>query len=203
MSAESPASEVRAHEYRLFVREGALRFYFKNHDEGVWLSERGIGWHIGGVSRTKNWSDVSRLHVEVNFIMKQGAFGTCRIYFTDGTVLNVLSVSQYGGPDADRNPEYGRFLTDLHRMIPQAIRGKIIFQCGASQARHTILVAATIVAGIFFGLLPLGISIYFRSLEALFAVAAGAAFIWPLFRMIKTAEPGTYDPSAVPEHLFP
>jgi hypothetical protein len=203
MNNSIPSSEVRAHEYRLFVREGALRFYFKNKNEGVWLSERGIGWHIGGVSCTREWSAVTKVHLEVNFIPRQGAFGTCRLIFSDGTVLNVLSVSQWGGPDADRNVEYGRFLTELHRMIPQAVRGKIFFQSGASQTRHTILIIAAIVAAIFFGLLPLGILIYFRSLEALFIFGAGAAFVWPLLRMIKTAEPGSYDPDAIPEHLFP
>jgi hypothetical protein len=200
---EPAASEGRAHEYRLFVREGPARFYFKNNDEGVWLSERGVGWYIGGVSHTRKWSELSTVHLQVGYVYRQGSFGSAALHFSDGAVVTVLSASKWGAADPERNPEYGRFLTDLHRMIPETERGRVRFQCGASEARHMVLMIVVIFAGILFGLLPLGILIYFRTLEALFVAGAGVAFIWPLFRMVKTSEPSTYDPNAVPEDFYP
>ncbi len=203
MSAKAPATEVRAHEYRLFVREGRPRFYFRNNDEGVWLSERGVGWFLGGVSHTKAWSELSTVHAQVTHIPRQGALGCCILHFAGGTIVSIITASKWGGADTERNVEYGRFLTDLHRMVPPAMREKISFQSGSGQTRHVIVALTAIVAAIFFLLLPLGMLVYFRSLEALVLAGAGAAFVWPLFRMVKASEPATYDPDAVPEHLFP
>ena len=203
MNDTASSAEVPAREYRLFVREGPARFYFKNNDEGVWLSERGIGWHIGGISHTRAWSEIATIHLQVSYVPRQGSLGCCILYFSDGTAISVITASQWGAADPDRNGEYGRFLTDLHRMIPQAMRQKIVFECGSTKARHTVLVIAVVVAAISFLLLPLGILIYFRSLEALLVFGAGAAFVWPMFRMIEATKPDSYDPAAVPEHLFP
>jgi hypothetical protein len=202
MSDVSPPA-VRAHEYKLFVRQGAVRFYLKNNDEGVWLSERGIGWYIEGVSHTREWHDLAMVHLQVGYVPKHGSFGSCVLHFSDGYVVTIVSASKWGGVDDERNVEYGRFLADLHRAIPQAMREKIVFQSGVGKFRHVMLSITILIAGIFFVILPIGLFFYVQKLEVLFVLAAGAAFIWPMFRMLKASEPRTYDPAQVPKDLFP
>ncbi len=203
MKENVPPAEVPAREYRLFVRKGIARFYLKNNDEGIWLSERGIGWFIGGVSCTQEWRDLALVHLQVGHVPKHGAIGNCALHFNGGEKLTVLSASKWGGVDAERNAEYVRFLADFHRAVPDTMRDKIGFQSGVGAFQHKALIVTLVIAACFFVLMPLGLLIYTGKLEALFILGAGAAFMWPMFRMIKVSEPNRYDSRQVPEDLFP
>lgn len=203
MSAASPAEEIPAAEYGLFVREDSARLYLKNNDEGVYLSPKGVGWFIGGASRTRSWSDIVAVHLVVAHLPKNGPIGTCRIVFRDGCVLQVLSASKWGHSDDERNAEYGRFLTDFHRAIPREARGSIAFGTGFSKGRHIGMIVTLVIAALFFLGLPVGLALYLRSFEALLIAGAGAAFVWPLYRVTEAAAPASYDPGYVPPEFFP
>jgi hypothetical protein len=202
MSVSSPA-EIPAAEYKLFVREDSARFYLRNNDEGVYLSPKGIGWFIGGQSHTRDWNEIEEVNLMMAHIPKQGPIGSCRIAFRDGKKLTVLSASKWGSSDAERNTEYGRFITDFHRVIPQGARGSIKFKTGVSKASHAAMAIIFVIAFLFFVVMPLGIAIYFRELQALLITGAGFAFVYPVYRMTEAAEPAEYDPARVPPDHYP
>ncbi len=200
----SPLSvEVPAAEYKLFVRKGSPRFYLRNTDEGVYLSPKGIGWFIGGTSYTREWDEIAAVNLMVAHIPKNGPNGTCKITFRDGSVLTILSASKWGHSDDGRNVEYGRFLNDFHRSIPESARGAIAFATGIGKTQHAVMTVVFVIAGLLFFVLPLGLAIYFRELQALFIAGAGAAFIYPLYRSTEASFPDTYSPDRIPPELFP
>jgi hypothetical protein len=197
-SVETPAAE-----YKLFVRKGTPRFYLRNTDEGVYLSPKGIGWFIDGTSYTRDWDEIAAVNLIVAHIPKNGPIGTCKITFTDGSVLSVISASKWGHSDDERNIEYGRFLSDFHRVIPGGARDAIRFETGFGKGRHVGMTVVFVIAAAFFVVLPLGLAIYFRELQALFIAGAGLAFIYPLYRMVKSAGPASYHPNQVPPEFYP
>lgn len=199
----SASSEIPAAEYKLFVREDSARFYLKNHDDGVYLSPKGIGWFAGGEARTRDWAAIKRINPQIAFIPKQGNIGSCRVAFADGKTLTVLSASKWGACDEERNTEYGRFLLDLHRVIPSDVRSTIRFESGVDKGRHVAMTAVFVIAVLFFVILPLGLAVYLRALEPLLVALAGAGFTWPLYRITEAAQPAAYDPTQIPDSVFP
>lgn len=197
------AAEIPAAEYKLFVRKGAPRFYLKNTNDGVYLSPKGIGWFIDGTSFTRDWSEIAGVNLMVAYVPKDGPNGTCRITFTDGSALSVFSASAWGRSDNERNVEYGRFLSDFHRVIPKNYNDKIKFETGLGNAQHVAMIIVLVIAFLFFVALPLGLAVYFRDWQALLIAAAGFAFIYPIYRMTEVATPATYDPGRVPPEQFP
>jgi hypothetical protein len=196
-------AEVPAAEYKLFVRKGSPRFYLRNTDEGVYLSPKGIGWFIGGTSYTRDWSEIAAVNLLIAHVPKNGPIGTCKLTFTDGSALSVLSASKWGHSDDERNVEYGRFVTDFHRVIPQSARAAIKFETGSGKTQHAAMTVVFVIAVAFFVLLPLGLAIYLGELQALLVAVAGAAFIYPLYRSAEANHPDVYDPAQVPPEQFP
>lgn len=203
MEASPLKAEVPAAEYKLFVRKGAPRFYFKNTNEGVYLSPKGIGWFIDGTSYTRDWSEIASVNLVVAYIPKDGPNGTCKISFTDGSVVTVLSASKWGHSDDERNAEYGRFLTDFHRVIPVQERSRIKFETGIGRNQHAAMKVVFAVAALFFFVLPLGLAIYFREFEVLLIAGAGAALVYPLYKSAEAGQPASCTPDRVPPDLFP
>jgi hypothetical protein len=199
----STSSEIPAAEYKLFVRKGSPRLYLRNTDEGVYLSPKGIGWFFDGRSHTQNWDQIAGVNLVVTYIPKNGPIGMCRIIFRDGSVLSVLSASKWGHSDDERNVEYGRFIADFHRAIPDTARSGIKFQTGLGRGSFIGLAIVFVIAASFFIVLPLSLTIYFKALEALWITLAGAAFLFPVYRMAKSAAPTEYDSLRVPDDFFP
>lgn len=200
MTSGAPAD---AREYRLFVREGRLRFVFRNNDEGVWLSDQGVGWFVDGASRTKAWSELVRVHLTVSFVPKQGSIGTCALHFSDGAQLNVMTGTRWGNVDAERNQRYGRFLDDLHRSIPAEQKHGMVFGAGNTPGRQLGLKITLAIAFALFVLLPLVLAFVVRELKALLITFTGAAFLWPVWNAMLANEPRTYDPHQIPAELYP
>ncbi len=203
MTGTPPAAEIPAAEYKLFVREGTPRFYLKNNDEGVYLSPKGIGWFIAGRSFTRDWRDIAAINLVVGHVPKQGPSGICKITFRDKSAISVLTASKWGHSDEERNIEYGRFLTDLHRSIPADIRSLIRFGIGFGKGQHVLLLVVLSVAFLCFVALPAGLAVYFRDLQALLVAGGGFAFIYPLYRMAARGAPAAYDPDRVPPDYYP
>lgn len=203
MTGAQTSADIPAAEYRLFVREGAPRFYFRNTNEGIYLSPKGVGWFIDGTSYTRDWHEIAGVSPVVAHVPKSGTIGTCRIVFRDGYVLSIFSATAWGHSDEERNIEYGRFLTDFHRVIPEKERSAIEFKSGFGKGQHIGMIVVLVIAFLFFVGLPLGLTIYFRDFQALLITAAGFAFIYPLYRMTEAGTPATYSPDQVPAELYP
>jgi len=197
------SAEIPAAEYKLFVRKGQPRFYLRNTDEGIYLSEKGVGWFFDGVSYTRDWSELAAVNPYVAYVPKNGQNAVCKITFRDGSVLSVLSASKWGSSDDERNTEYGRFLTDLHAAIPREFRDKIRFETGFGANQHIGMKIVLVFAAALFVGLPLGLTLYFRDWQALLATCAGLGFVAPLYSMARRGKPATYHPDHVPEDQFP
>lgn len=200
MTSGTPAD---AREYLLFVREGRVRFVFRNSDEGIWISDQGIGWFVGGAARTRAWSELVRVHLAITFVPKHGSAGNCALHFSDGAQLNVVTGTRWGNIDEERNQRYGRFLDDLHRAIPAERRKTIVFGAGSTSGRQLGLKITLAIAFAFFVLMPLALTIIFREFKALLITLAGAGFVWPLWSAMEANKPRNYDPGHVPPELYP
>lgn len=203
MTNELTAKSTNAQEYKLFIRDGKSGFRFKHHDEGVWLSDEGIGWFVDGASRTKSWSELARVHLTTAFIPKQGATASCQLHFADGAQLSVVTGSAWGHVEDERNERYGRFLDDLHRRIPREQRGRTAFRSGNTSGSQLVLTIVLVIASIFFVLMPFALVLIFREFKALFITLAGAAFVWPLWKTASANEPRDYNPDQIPPDLYP
>lgn len=203
MNSPPLTAEVPAAEYKLFVRKGAPRLYWRNTNEGVYLSPKGIGWFLDGVSHTRDWNEIAAVNLFVAHVPKNGPIGTCKLTFKDGSVLSVISASKWGHSDDERNVEYGRFLTDFHRVIPDSEREVIRFETGLGKGQYIGMTIAFVIAAVFFVVMPLGLTIYFRDWQALFLTFAGLGFIAPFYFMAKRGKPATYQPNQVPPDFFP
>jgi hypothetical protein len=195
--------EVPAAEYKLYVRKGVPRLYLRNTNDGVYLSPKGVGWFLDGPSYTRDWSEIASVNLIVGHVPKNGPIGTCTISFRDGSVITVLSASKWGHSDDERNVEYGRFLTDFPRVIPDTERSTITFSAGIGRRQHAAMTVILVIAGLLFFALPVGLAIHFRSLEALLLAFAGFAFVYPLYKSTEANFPDGYSPDQVPPQLFP
>jgi hypothetical protein len=90
----------------------------------------------------------------------------------------------------------------LHLRLPQAPAGTITFNAGASAGRHRLMVATGVFAALFFVGTPLVLVFIVRDWRVLLTLAAGAAFIWPFWKVIEANRPRSYDPRQPPGELM-
>lgn len=202
MSKPAPEKPAAAH-YDLFLRDGRKTFIFRYRDQGIALDGTGLTWRSGDVERKQAYADIDSIRLQSASLPKSSTLYTCTIAFRDGQQLVVTNASQYGSGDDERTPVYGKFLRDLHKRIPQAERSRIRFCAGNSEGRQRFLWAALIIAALFFVGLPLVLLLYFRELEILWPLLAGAGFIYPLWRSATANEPRTYHCEYLPDELVP
>lgn len=209
MSAESanPAEPARPpappRHYDLFVSEKQVRFFWKLRDEGVTLSAEGISWHTDGVPRARAWNEIAGVNLSTGYVHKQGTFYACTISFRDGAVLIVRSVSAWGHVDEEREPVYREFVEILHARLARPECSGLQFFAGTTATRALGFKIVLAIATLFFVGLPLALFFIGPPLEVFFVLAAGAAFVWPLWRMRQANEPRTYSPRDLPYELLP
>jgi hypothetical protein len=202
-TVEGPRPPAPPRHYDLFVSENTSRFFWKLRDEGVTLSAEGISWHTAGVERTRTWSEVKGVNLAVGYIHKQGNVYACTISFLGGGVLIVRSVSAWGHQDEERDPVYREFVQTMHAVLSRPELSGVHFHAGATAGAALGLKIVLVIAALFFVGLPLALIFIGPPLEVLFLVAAGAAFVWPLWRAAKANEPRTYSPREIPADLLP
>jgi len=204
LHAEPKSAPAPPRHYDLFVSEDIPRFFFwKLRDEGVTLSTEGISWRTRGVERARAWNEITGVNLAIGYIHKQGTVYACTITFRGGGVLIVRSVSAYGHQDEEREPVYREFVQTMHAVLARPELSGVHFHAGSTGGRTLGLKIALGIASLFFVGLPLALIFIGPPLEVLLIVAAGAAFVWPLWRMAKANEPRTYSPRELPADLLP
>jgi hypothetical protein len=201
--AESQPASAPPRHYALFVSESQARLFWKLRDEGVTLSAEGISWRTGGVERARAWNEIAGVNLAVGYVHKQGNVYACTISFRGGGVLIVRSVSAWGHQDEERDPVYREFVQTMHAVLARPELSGVHFHAGSTKGRALGLKIVMGIAVLFFVVLPLALIFIGPPLEVLFLVAAGAAFVWPLWRVMQANEPRTYSPRELPADLLP
>jgi hypothetical protein len=202
MTAAEPRPTPPRH-YELFVSEKQVRIFWKLKDEGVTLSAEGISWHTEGRERARSWNEISGVNLSTAYVHKQGTVYACTITFRDGRVLIVRSVSAYGHKDEEREPVYREFVETVHARLARPEFSDVRFFSGSAAANSIGHKIALVVGTLFFVGLPLVLIFFAPPLEALFILAAGAAFVWPLWRMKQTNELRECSARDLPYDLLP
>ena len=201
-----PAPATASTAYDLYYLLNGKRFFWRNPNHGVTLFDAGrqsaIIWRndAGEVGR-QLWTDI----VSVN--MTSGTTGkavvnNCRINFRDGRFLTVTDGGPSGEVDHDRTPPYRDFVRALHTRLAAAPQGTIRFSAGVSETRHNVMMAMGVIAALFFIGTPVVLLFVIRDWRVLGPLAAGAAFIWPFWKVIETNRPRDYDPRTPPGELM-
>jgi len=188
--------------YSLFVSESTARIFWKLRDEGVTLSAEGISWHVDGRERARAWNEISGVNLATGYVHKQGSVYACTISFRDGVVLIVRSVSAWGHQDEEREPVYREFVETLHARLARPEFSDVRFIAGTTATKALGFKITLVIASLFFVGLPL-VLVFLEPLQALLIAAAGAAFVWPMWRMAQTNEPREYSPRDLPYELLP
>jgi hypothetical protein len=189
--------------YELFVSEKQVRIFWKLKDEGVTLSAKGIAWRTEGNERFRAWNEISGVNLSTGYIHKQGTSYACTITFRDGRVLIVRSVSAWGHKDEEREPVYREFVETVHARLARPEFSDVRFFSGSAATNSIGHKIALAIGTLFFVGLPLVLFFIGPPLEVLFILAAGAAFIWPLWRMKQTNELREYSARDLPYDLLP
>jgi hypothetical protein len=189
--------------YELFVSEKQVRIFWKLKDEGVTLSAEGIAWRTQGTERFRAWNEISGVNLSTAYVHKQGTAYACTISFRGGGVLIVRSMSAWGHKDEEREPVYREFVETLHARLARPEFSDVRFFSGSAATKAVGFKIALVVGTLFFVGLPLVLIFFAPPLEALFILVAGAAFIWPMWRMKQTNELREYSARDLPYDLLP
>ena len=200
--APSPATDAGTY-YELVLSEGARRFVFRYADHGIRLGPGGLDWYAGGGKAEKRYADIDSINLSLGNVARSGEFGVCKITFRSGLELIVGSFNESGLPDPERSGEYERFVRDLHSRLSPADSKRIVFHAGETEGRMVALRIILAVAAAFFVLLPIGLFLFTRDLQALYLVGVGAFFVWPLVKTAQRNEPRQYWPDRLDSELFP
>ena len=202
MDAPAPGDD---HLHEIYLRAGKSRFYFRNPDRGVSLSDERITWTSDGQANGAPLADIVEVHLESGGDWRN-AISQCQITFADGYRIAVTNGSQYGTASDAQRPAYREFVRDLHGRLaaPGFVpnRGPVRYTAGYSGARYHVVVVCGILLGIIGVALPLVLLLIVQKLEVLWVLAAGIGLCWPLARIIQTNAPRDYDPSYLPEELL-
>jgi hypothetical protein len=203
LQADPQPTPAPPRHYGLFVSESTARFFWKLKDEGVTLSAEGISWRTGRMERARAWNEISGVNISTGYIHKQGTVYACTISFHGGGVLIVRSVSAWGHQDETREPAYREFVETLHARLARAEFSDVRFFSGSAATKAIGHKIALVVGTLFFVGLPLVLFFIGPPLEVLFILAAGAAFIWPMWRTAQTNELREYSARDLPYDLLP
>lgn len=202
MSKPAPQPASPAH-YNLYLRDGRKKFFFRYHDEGIVLDDKGLACTLYGIEQKQPYENIVSVRLQMTSIPKSDALYTCTIGFRDGRQIAIANASKYGSAEDQRTVLYGQFVRDLHKRIPKPERSRIRFYAGNTESQQRILIATLVIAGLFFVGLPLALLLYIQKLEVLGVLLTGAAFIYPLWRSANANEPRTYHSKYLPDELVP
>jgi hypothetical protein len=132
----------------------------------------------------------------------QSTIDQCKIDFIDGSAIVVSNATASGLPNAAQRPVYRGFVRDLHTHLAHRDGGTVRFTAGMAPWRYKLLMVTLIVAGLFFFLTPLGLTLFTGDWQALILAATGVAFVWPFVLLLMKSAPRAYQPDRLPDELL-
>ena len=198
-----PAPVLRRYDIHFLVND--RRFFWRNPNCGIAIIDAGMDsaleWHDDVVAMRRRWTDIIAVSL-TSASDGSDAVNQCRIAFRDGSTLTATDANASGTVDHDRTPLYRDFVNALHRRLATAPEGTIRFTAGLSEGRHTALTIAIFLAILLFVGTPFVLLFIVRDWRVLGTLAAGAAFIWPFWKMLENNRPRRYDPRHPPTELM-
>ncbi len=200
---EAPAgAREDARAYDLALQSNRQRLAFRVRTRRITVADDRLDWEIDDQPDAALLASV----VEVN--LRTGGSWThpvaqCRIRFKDGFILIVSDAAATGYPDEAKLPIYREFVHDLHRRLTALPDLQARFVTGVTKTQfHVVALGALFFLAIGVGI-PVAVFFLAPGWELVLLLVAGAAFVWPLLRMMHYNSPGTYDPRKLPSELLP
>jgi hypothetical protein len=205
-SSAPPAPPARTDTaYDLCFLVDDKRHFWKNPNRGITLTDAGrascLTWTSEGRETSRLWTDIAAVAMASASDGKHEV-NNCRIRFNDGRTLTVTDTGESGTLDETRTPVYRDFARALNARLAHAPQGTIAFTAGMTEARHNVMIALLFVTTAFFVAMPLVLLFIVRDWRVLGTLAAGAALVWPLWRIVENNRPRRYDPRNPPPELM-
>lgn len=205
MDAAAPTAKAKSKTVRhdLFVTGGDNKFRWSMSDSGVTLAPDSLSWAIEGTTRERPYSDIFSIRLQRASAGTGADVGICHIRFRDGIILNIHGGSAQGLADEAQNARYSAVMRDLHaHLVARDDTRHIRYLAGLSEGRYMVLSVTMVVAGLMFGVLPLGLLIMIHNLETLFVFVSAAGLLWGFYKLWEKNRPRGYSPRHVPEELL-
>jgi hypothetical protein len=201
MNAPAPLST----HYDLHFLIDHKRFFWSNPNLGVTLIDAGkdsaLAWQSETGEVRRLWTDIKAVNM-ISTSDGKAEVNQCRVEFRDGRSITLTDAGSGGTLDEEKTPLYRDFVRALHERLAHAPKGTIRFSAGVSEGRHMLLTVTVYVAALFFVALPVGLLFIVRDWKVLGALAAGAGFVWPLWKIAEKNRPRSYDPRHPPGELM-
>jgi hypothetical protein len=186
-----------------FVVPGSPRLVWRIPTHGITVSDSGIAYAVNDSTRTAAFTDIAAIHLRTAALGNaSNVLDQCRIEFNDGGAITISNAASNGLPKDAQTKIYRDFVRDLHGRLVASGPDAIRFTAGMSSGRYKGALVTMIVAGLFFIVTPLGITIVTGDPHALIPMAMGALLIWPFMRLISNNTPRNYTPDALPDELM-
>lgn len=194
-----------AQRYDLHFLVNHKRFFWQNPNCGITIIDAGaesaLEWDDEGVAMRQLWTDIIAVTM-MSATDGKDAVNQCRIEFRDGGSLTVTDASAAGSVDHDLTPLYRDFANALHRRLATAPQGTITFTAGVSEGRHLGMQIIMVIAALFFVGVPFVLLFIVQDWKVLGVLFAGAAFVWPMWKIMENNRPRSYDPRHPPTELM-
>jgi hypothetical protein len=181
------------------------RFFWRNPNCGVTLIDAGkdsaLAWQTEHGEVRRLWTDIAAVNM-ISVSDGKNEVNQCRIAFRDGRSITVTEAGSSGTLDEEKTPLYRDFVRALHERLALAPKGSIRFTAGVSETRHMVLSVTAFIAALLFVALPLGLFFIVREWKVLGVLAAGAGFVWPIWKIVENNRPRSYDPRKPPGELM-
>jgi hypothetical protein len=198
----TPPAVPAGKSFDLYLGFGGKRLVWTNPDHGVTLSDDGIAWFAAGRDWHARLRDIDEVHLQTGNV-GENTLATCRLRFSDGTTLTILSSTASGLQDAKQDELYAAFVHDLHGRLAALTDACVAFTAGFSDTRYRFGKVVIVVATLFFLVTPTVLLLMTGEWKMGWALYAGVALVWPVYRLMRANAPRGYDPRQVPREMLP
>jgi hypothetical protein len=186
-----------------FTVAGGPRFFWRIPTHGVTVSDSGIAYTVNDSLRTAAFSTISAIHLSTAALGNASSvIDQCRIEFNDGGTITISNGTSNGLPDTAQTRIYRDFVRDLHGRLVASGHDGISFTAGMSQGRYKGAIVTMVIAGLFFVVTPLVLTLVTGDPHALIPMGMGVLLVWPFMRLISNNTPRHYTPDSLPDELM-
>jgi hypothetical protein len=186
-----------------FTVTGGSRFFLRNPNHGITVSDDGLAWTVDGRDNTVAFGDIVAVHLQTAALGNaQQIIDQCKIEFANGAALNISNTGTSGLPKAEQTPIYRDFVLDLHARLVAHEHGAIRFTAGMAPWRYKGLLVTMIIAGILFLAVPFVLVLVTGDLHGLWLMLGGLGLGWPLVKLLQNNTPRDYTPDRLPDELL-
>jgi hypothetical protein len=187
--------------YDVYFTSGGRRFYFRNPNHGVTLTDDGIAWTIEDRDDEAAFANLASVHLQSGG-SPQDVIDQCTLELADGMTITVSNGNASGLPDATQKAIYRAFVQDLHARLAAGKNTAIRFTAGYAPGRYQVVLVCAIALSVMFVALPLVLLFIVRDSKVLGLLIAGGLLCWPLAKMVQNNSPRDYSPDQLPDELL-